>query len=140
MEEIHRAIHETVLSAGPKELANKMGMSHTTLLNRANPNDDSHRLNVEQLLQIMLHSGDSLVLQAMAAEFGYELVKRGAVEAKALMASLVSAGKEVADLTLAVHEALEDRHVSQVEKAAIKREIAHVRESLDVMEASVKVA
>jgi hypothetical protein len=120
MEEVHRAIHETVLASGPKELAHKMGMSHTTLLNRANPNDDTHRLNVEQLLQIMLHSGDASVLRATAA--------------------LLSMSAEVADVTRAVADALEDGKVSQTEKQLIKRELLGARESLDVLEASIKAA
>ncbi|SDA85595.1 hypothetical protein SAMN03159443_03752 [Pseudomonas sp. NFACC15-1] len=32
-----------------------MGMSHTALLNRVNRNDDSHRLNFEPFLQILVH-------------------------------------------------------------------------------------
>lgn len=140
MEEVHRAIHETVLASGPKELAHKMGMSHTTLLNRANPNDDTHRLNVEQLLQIMLHSGDASVLRAMAAEFGYELVEKQAPQAMGLTAALLSMSAEVADVTRAVADALEDGKVSQTEKQLIKRELLGARESLDVLEASIKAA
>lgn len=140
MEEVHRAIHETVLASGPKELAHKMGMSHTTLLNRANPNDDTHRLNVEQLLQIMLHSGDASVLRAMAAEFGFELVEKQAPQATGLTAALLSMSAEVADVTRAVADALQDGKVSQTEKQLIKRELLGARESLDVLEASIKAA
>ncbi|SFW49737.1 MULTISPECIES: phage regulatory CII family protein [Pseudomonas] len=50
MEQVHR---EAVLEAGPKQLAHLMGMNHTASLNRVNRNDDSHRLNVEQFLQIL---------------------------------------------------------------------------------------
>lgn len=140
MEDIHRAIHEAVLAAGPKELAHKMGMAHTTLLNRANPNDDTHRLNVEQLLQIMLHSGDSRVLHALAAEFGFELVAKQAPKVTGLTAALLSMSAEVADVTRAVADALEDGHVSQTEKQMIKRELLGARESLDVLEVSIKAA
>lgn len=140
MEDIHRAIHETVLSAGPKELAHKMGMSHTTLLNRANPNDDTHRLNVEQLLQIMLHSGDPRVLAALAGEFGYELVAKDQPKATTLTNALLHMSAEVADVTRAVTNALDDGHVSQTEKALINRELAGARKSLEVLEASVKAA
>lgn len=140
MEEIHRAIHDTVLAAGPKALANKMGMAHTTLLNRANPNDDTHRLNVEQLLQIMLHSGDAAVLRAMADAFGFELVAKKAVQPTGLTAALLSMAAEVADVTRAVADAVGDGHVSQTEKQLIKRELMGARESLDVLEASIKAA
>lgn len=74
MEQVHRAIHEAVLEAGPKQLAHLMGMSHTALFNRSNPNDDSHRLNLEQFLQILVHSKNPEPLQLLACALGYELV------------------------------------------------------------------
>lgn len=58
----------------------------------------------------------------------------------ALTASMMHVGKEIADLTLAVHCALDDGRVTQIEKQAIRKEIDHVRHELDVMEQSVKVA
>lgn len=140
MEDFLRACHDTIKDNEPKSLAAKMGLPHVSLLQRSNPDNDAHHLTIEHLFGLLLHTGDSRPLAALASEFGFDLVRRDAVAPRALMSALISAGKEVADLTLAVHEALEDNHVSQVEKAAIKREIAHVRESLDVMEASVKVA
>lgn len=140
MEQVHRAIHEAVLDAGPKQVAHKMGTSHTSLLNRANPNDDTHRLNVEQLLQILLHTQDMRPLHAMAAEFGYELVAKDKAKPQSLTAALLHMAKEVADVTRAVADALEDGHVSQTEEAMISREIGHARESLNVLEASVKAA
>lgn len=140
MEEVHRAIHETVLDAGPKQLAHAMGMSHTNLLNRCNPNDDTHRLNVEQLLQIMLHSKDGRILAAMAHEFGFELVAKQPVKSTSLQAAVLHMHDEIADVTKAVVEALEDGHVSQHEKQQIKRSIGEAQASMDVLLASVKAA
>lgn len=140
MESFLRACHDAVLDADAKELAGKMGLPHMSLLQRANPDNDAHKLTINHLFQILTHSADMRPLQALADEFGFDLVAKDKPTPKALTSSLMSVGKEVAELTMAVHEALDDNHVSQVEKAAIKREIAHVRESLDVMEASVKVA
>lgn len=140
MEEVLRAIHETVLEAGPKTLAHLMGMSHTALLNRSNPSDDTHRLNVEQLLQVLVHSNDMRALKALAGEFGYDLVPKERVAPQNLTAALLHMSAEVADVTRAVADALDDGRVSQTEKQAIKRELAGARESLDVLEASVKAA
>ena len=53
---------------------------------------------------------------------------------------MIVVGKDFADLTIAVHEALQDGRVCQFEKSTIRREISHIRESLDVMDESVKVA
>jgi hypothetical protein len=140
MEEVHRAIHETVLEAGPKTLAHLMGMSHTALLNRSNPSDDTHRLNVEHFLQVLVHSNDMRALKAIADEFGYDLVPKEQVRPQNLTTALLHMSAEVADVTRAVADALEDGRVSQTEKQTIKRELQGARESLDVLEASVKVA
>lgn len=140
MEDIHRAIHETVLSAGPKELAHKMGMSHTTLLNRANPNDDTHRLNVEQLLQVMLHSGDSRVLAALANEFGYDLVAKEAATPTDLNSALLQLHADLADVTRLAFDAQADKHISSSEKSALLRESDEVIQSLEVFKQSVKAA
>jgi len=140
MEEVHRAIHETVLDAGPKTLAHLMGMSHTALLNRSNPSDDTHRLNVEHFLQVLVHSNDMRSLKALAGEFGYELVPKERAAPQNLTTALLHMSAEVADVTRAVADALDDGRVSQTEKQAIKRELVGARESLDVLEESVKAA
>lgn len=140
MDKFLRACHDAVKDNEAKSLSAKMGVPHVSLLQRANPDNDAHHLTIEHLFGILLHTGDMRPLQALANEFGFDLVAKNKPSPKALTASMINVGKEVADLTIAVHEALEDNHVSQFEKSAIGREIGHVRESLDVMEASVHAA
>ena len=140
MEEIHRAIHEALLYAGPKQVAHLMGTSHTSLLNRANPNDDTHRLNVEQFLQILVHSQDMRPLAALASAFGFDLVAKEQAEATSLSAAVLHMHAEVADVTKAVTAALADGRVSQTEKALIKREIGEAMAAMEVLRESVKAA
>lgn len=140
MEDFLRACQNAVLDNEAKALAGQMGVPHVSLLQRANPDNDAHHLTVEHLFGILLHTGDMRPLEALAEYFHFDLVKRAPPLPKALTSSLMHVGKEVADLTLAVHGALGDGHVSMIEKQAIRREIAHVRHELDVMEESVKVA
>lgn len=140
MEDFLDACQAAVKGNEPKALAAKMGVSHVGLLQRANPDNDAHHLTVEHLFGILLHTGDMRPLVALANEFGFELVSKAAPEPQALTRSLINVGKEVADLTIAVHQALDDNHVSTFEKSLIRQEINHVRQSLDVMDASVKVA
>ena len=139
MEEVHRAVHETVLEAGPKQLAHQMGTSHTSLLNRANPNDDSHRLNFEQFLQILVHSKDMRPLAALAAEFGFELVAKDKPAAQGLAQAFVHMSAEIADVTRAVADALSDGHISGSERREITKELGEARHSLDGLEASLHV-
>ena len=140
MEDFLRACQSAVLDNEAKTLAAKMGVAHVSLLQRANPDNDAHRLTVEHLYGILLHTGDMRPLAALANEFGFDLISRSAPEPQALTKSLINVGKEVADLTIAVHQALDDEHVSSFEKSLIRQEINHVRQSLDVMDASVKAA
>ena len=140
MDDIHRAIHEALLDAGPKQVAHLMGTSHTSLLNRANPNDDTHRLNVEQFLQILVHTQDMRPLRALAEAFGFELVAQQKPDSKKLVTALMDMAAEAADVTRLVHDAIDAGHVSTFEKASIRKEIGEVRRSLDVLEESVKVA
>ncbi|MFJ7281885.1 phage regulatory CII family protein [Pseudomonas sp. NPDC099000] len=140
MEDFLRACQSAVLDNEAKALAAKMGVPHVGLLQRANPDNDAHHLTVEHLFGVLLHTGDMRPLLALANEFGFDLVAKSAPEPQALTKSLINVGKEVADLTIAVHEALDDDHVSTLEKTMIRQEINHVRQSLDVMDASVKAA
>lgn len=140
MEDFLRACHTTIKENGAEELAGKMCLAHVSLLQRSNPDNAAHHLTIEHLFGVLLHTQDMRPLLALAESFGFELVAKAAPNPQALTASMISVGKEVADLTIAVHQALEDNHVSQFEKSQIKVEINHVRQSLDVMEASVKAA
>jgi hypothetical protein len=140
MEDFLRACQSAVLDNEAKTLAAKMGVPHVGLLQRANPDNEAHHLTVEHLFGILLHTGDMRPLAALANEFGFDLVAKAAPEPQALTKSLINVGKEVADLTIAVHQALDDNHISTFEKSLIRQEINHVRQSLDVMDASVKAA
>ncbi|WP_061238207.1 phage regulatory CII family protein [Ectopseudomonas composti] len=140
MDDFLRACHDAVKDADAKRLAADMGLPHVSLLQRANPDNDAHKLTINHLFQILTHSGDMRPLQALAAEFGYELVAKEAVAAQNLPQAVLHMHAEVADVTKSVTDALEDGRVSSTEKALIKREIAGARKALDVLEQSVKAA
>lgn len=140
MDDFLRACQNAVLDNEAKVLAGKMGVAHVSLLQRANPDNDAHHLTVEHLFGILLHTGDMRPLRALAEQFGFDLVSKETPKPQVLTTSLINVSKEVADLTIAVHDALADNHVNAFEKNMIRQEISHVRQSLDVMEASVKAA
>ncbi len=140
MDDFLKAIHDAVIDAGAKELARKMGCSHVALLQRANPNNPDHRMNVEQLFQVLVHSGDMRPLQALAAEFGFDLTPKQQQPSKQLLTAFMDATAEFADVTRATHDALEDGRVCTFERIRIIKEIAEARTMLDGLEQSVKVA
>lgn len=140
MDDFLRACQNAVLDNEAKSLAAKMGVAHVSLLQRANPDNDAHHLTIEHLFGILLHTEDIRPLRVLAEQFGFDLVAKDTPKPQALTSSLINVSKEVADLTIAVHDALADNHVNAFEKNMIRQEISHVRQSLDVMEASVKAA
>ncbi|MFP5419900.1 MAG: phage regulatory CII family protein [Gammaproteobacteria bacterium] len=141
MQELMRAIYEVVDDHGATKIAQGASFSSRTLLSqKVNPDYDSHKLNVEELHRIMAFTGDTRPLKAWAEHFGFDLTPRVAPEAKNLTSALLHMSAEVADVTRAVTDALDDGHVSQTEKQLIKRELLGARQSLDVLETSVKAA
>ena len=143
MEEFERTLHREVKADGGTALAKRMGVNETTLLDCANPNRANHKMNIQMFGMVLTHlsaAGRASVLGALTNEFGFDLVAREAPQPLELTKSMIGVGKEFADLTIAVHVALEDGRVCQFDKTSIRREISHIRESLDVMDASVKVA
>ena len=140
MDDFLKACHDAVKDADAKRLASTMGLPHVSLLQRANPDNDAHKLTINHLFQILLHSGDMRPLAALANHFGFDLVAKEAAKPQQLTQALLHMSKEIADVTQAVAIALEDGHISQTEKQLIKRELVGARESLNVLEQSVKVA
>lgn len=140
MDDFLRACHSAVLDNDAKWVAAQLSLPHMSLLQRANPDNDAHRLTINHLFGILLHTQDLRPLAALASAFGYDLVARQKPAAISLMSSMQGIGKEVAELTLAVHQADDDGVVTQIEKAQIRREIEHVRHELNVMEQSVRSA
>ena len=51
MEQFLRACHDAVKDAEPKRLASQMGLPHVSLLQRANPDNDAHKLTINHLYQ-----------------------------------------------------------------------------------------
>lgn len=143
MEVFEKALHDEVIAKGGTELAKSMGVNRTRLLDCANPNREDHRMNLQMFGQVLAHldhDARKRVLDALVGEFGFALVSKEEAQAQSLTGALVGASKEFAELTLEIHKSLEDNHVNQVEKAAIRRAIGEVRDSLDVIEQSVKAA
>jgi hypothetical protein len=144
MEEFLKAIHEAVKDEGAKDFYAKAGFKTLIgLLQQTNPNDESHNLNLPKfllILQNLSEQGRYRVLRELVAPFGYELDGKEKVAATGLTSALLHMSAEVADVTRACADALEDKRICQTEKALIRREIAHARASLDVLEQSVKVA
>ncbi|MBD9675554.1 Rha family transcriptional regulator [Pseudomonas sp. PDM18] len=138
MQEFLRACHDAVEDAGAKELAAKMGLPHVSLLQRANPDNDSHKLTINHLYQILLHTKDLRPLQELAHAFGFHLVAREVTPAECLANATLAMASEAADVTKAAIEALEDGVVTRIEAKRIEREGEEAKMKIDVVIATAK--
>lgn len=143
MEEFERTLHQEVKAGGGTALAKRMGVNETRLLDCANPNRESHRMNLEMFGQVLTHLPEDSrrrVLSALLSEFGYGLTARAVAAPETPMKALMDLVTESADVTRAVHDAVADGRITSQEKFAIRREISEVRHSLDALEDSVRAA
>ncbi|MFE1815596.1 phage regulatory CII family protein [Metapseudomonas otitidis] len=143
MEYFEKTLHDEVIAEGGTDLAKRMGVNRTRLLDCANPNREEHRMNMQMFGQILAHlsaEARKRVLSALVGEYGYDVVCREAPPAQNLQAAVLHMHAEIADVTKAVTDALADGHVSQIEKQQIKRHIGEASAALEVLRESVKVA
>ena len=61
-------------NGGVPALAVRMGVVPGTLLNKVNPNNNSHHLTLREAVEMMELTGDPAVLHAIAARLGYTAV------------------------------------------------------------------
>lgn len=65
----YKVVHDA--PGGVHALAARMGVSANTLTHKVNPNNTTHHLHPQELLDIQLFSGNHYVLHAMAHALGY---------------------------------------------------------------------
>jgi hypothetical protein len=140
MDDFLRATHNAVKDNDAKVLAAKMGLPHVSLLQRSNPDDDAHRLTVEHLYGILLHSGDMRPLEALADEFGFDLVAREKPAAQELTSAALHMNAEVADVMRLVANIIDRGFATQSDRADAAREISEAVESLVVVKVSLGAA
>ncbi|MDP2244039.1 phage regulatory CII family protein [Pseudomonas sp.] len=143
METFERAIHDEVIAQGGTELAKRMGVNRTRLLDCANPNREEHRMNLQMFTQVLVHLPDESrrhILSVLLAEFGYGLVTKARPVTAGPLHALLDLLAETADVTRGLHDALADGRICGAEKLALARHIREVGASLEVLDASVKSA
>lgn len=134
MQEIMRAIYDVVDENGATKIAQGASFSSRTLLSqKANPDYDSHKMNVEELHRIMDFTKDLRPLKAWAEFFGFDLVPRSVEPADSLANATLALASEAADVTKAAIEALEDGVVTRIEAKRIEREGEEAKKKIDIV-------
>ena len=136
MDSLDQAIYDIVHNSDikPKGIADRVALSHQVLLNKANPNCESHHMTVREAHAILLHTGNLAVVNAMQTEFS--LYQRKSVPVSVL-ASVLSAGKEHGDVLATIQAGLEDGKLTEAEKSEIFKEIDETEAALKLLRESV---
>lgn len=141
MQELMKAIYDVVDEHGAGRIAEGASFSSKTLLSqKANPDYDSHKLNVQELHRIMKFTQDFRPLKAWAEAFGFDLVPKEKPEGINLNTALLRLHADLADVTRLAFDAQADGRVCIREKSELLKEAEEVIVSLEVFKQSVKAA
>jgi len=115
---IYDIVHKSDIKA--KGIADRLGMTHQILINKANPNSEHHKMTVREAHAIQLLTGNHAVVGAMQTELNIH--KRKAAP-KSILQSVLDAGKEHGDVLATIQEAMADGILTEREKGDICKEI-----------------
>jgi hypothetical protein len=136
MDHIDQAIYDTVhgseLSA--KQIAPLMGVGHQVLINKANPQTETHKMALREAVAIQLITGNHAIYRAMGTELSLSKPDAKPLE---IMASALKAGKEHGDVIRSIYAALEDGRMTMREQEQCQREITEAIEALMQLRESV---
>lgn len=139
MDQIDIAVHGVVHSSpdSAKQIASKLGMSYQVLVNKVNPNNETHKLTLREVVAIMLITDDVRILKAMGSELGCSVERRSDCPARDVMEAALNASIEHNDVQQAILKGMQDKRLSEREKAGILLQVHEAREALDHVERSV---
>lgn len=139
MQELMRAIYDVVDEHGATKIAEGASFSSRTLLSqKANPDYDSHKMNVEELHRVMTFTGDTRPLKAWAELFGFDLVERAEPVRQPVQGAMNEVVAEFGDVARTVHDAMRDNVISGSECRSIQRQAEELIDAAKGLIASVK--
>jgi len=125
-------VHETN-GLSVQQIADMAGMRYQTLINKVNPENDTHKLTLREAVALQQVTGNHAILNTMASLL--EAQPSILTPIQALLASVISQG----DLVKLVNDALSDGRVSDNERRAISASIANQIKTLQDVQQSVSV-
>lgn len=136
MEQLEQAVYDTVHSSNisAKEIASRTGMNHQVLLNKANPQCETHKLGLIESLAIQKVTGNTRILSAMRTELDLAL---NPTPRKSILLTALDTAKEHGDVMKAVQEALTDGRFTAREKEVCLKEADEAIKALEALKATI---
>lgn len=119
MDRVLWAVYEAVHKYGVRELAEKMRLSPQVLINKVNPEQESHSLTFDQLLMVLEHTHSKAVIDALAERAG---VNHPTECAPTLTLAVLKASKESSDVLAVFEREARDGVWSLGDAQALERE------------------
>ncbi|MCU7959986.1 MAG: phage regulatory CII family protein [gamma proteobacterium symbiont of Bathyaustriella thionipta] len=140
MHEVIVALHQTALQAegGISGLAERLGKRHQVLINKLNPNDETHLPTIAEFISIVQDTGDTQVVDVLCALLGGRFVTRSNQQHDSVLAAVLNANSEYGDVARVVQGSLCDGNISESEWQLIMREIAEARDALSILENTIR--
>ncbi len=129
---LYDLVHNSDMSA--KEISSLLGVGHQVLINKANPQTETHKMTLREAVAIQLITGNHAIYRAMGMELS---IKAKKVETLGILESVLNAGKEHGDVLAMIHKAMADGKMTMREQEQCQREITEAIESLMALRESV---
>lgn len=111
-------------------LAQRMGTNADTLKKKLNPNCETHRLSVDEAVDLQVCAQRYDVLYAMAWSLDHVAVPVPDVDAATVAARLAAVGSEVGDVFRVAQQVLADGHVSRNERRELAGQVSEAISAL----------
>jgi hypothetical protein len=105
---------------GAASLAPRVGLTAGILSNKVNPNCNTNHLSLVEANRLMSVTGDHAILQAMAAEHGYALVKIDDPDGgQGVLHGMLDLGVAEGEFSRELHDAMIDGRITPNEMSAL---------------------
>ena len=115
---VYDIVHNSELPA--KAIASRIGTNHQVLINKANPQCETHKLTLREAISIQLITGRSNILRAMQTELG---IAKDESPKESLLEALLVASGEHGDVVNCIKDALADGRFTPREREQCQQEI-----------------
>ncbi|MFD2177783.1 phage regulatory CII family protein [Veronia pacifica] len=129
---IYATVHDSNISA--RLIAQHLGNSHQVLINKANPQNDTHKLSLREALAIQLITGNRRIYEAMGTEL--DLLKDNSPSTN-LLESVLRATAEHGDVVRAIQNSLNDGIFTLREREKCQQEVNEAISALEALRKAI---
>lgn len=136
MDHILQAVHDTVHDSDikTKEIASRLGMGHQVLINKANPQCETHKITLLEAVAIQKITGSSAILRAVQVELD---IPPSEEECQSYLEATLHFTREFGDVVRSIEEGMKDGKLTARELERFMRETDELDAAMQRLRASV---